>query len=247
MHGQVSGTLALPILRGDHEPGSTLPTEPELCRTLGVSRTTLREAMKNLAAKGLVDVGPRTGTRVRPCHAWNLLDGDVMRWRLSLGVDVRLVQDIYEMRECFEPRAAAFAAERGTDAEHAEVASALEAMKSVGITPEDAVEADTCFHTAVLLASGNPFLRSFTPMIEEVLRACFRIARRRRSLSPVDLRQHEAVFNALVARNPAKAARATERLLQTSKAVQIRAALQAQPGESGGQQKLCLVPGRDES
>lgn len=224
LHGQVSGTLALPILRGEHQPGSALPTEPELCRALGVSRTTLREAVKNLAAKGLVEVGPRTGTRVRPRHAWNLLDGDVVRWRLSLGVDARLVQDIYEMRECFEPRAAAFAAERGSEEEHAAVGWALDAMAASGADAEAAVEADVRFHAAILLASGNPFLRSFTPMIEETLRACFRIARHRVRLSPDDLSQHGAVLSALRRRNPAMAERATQRLLRVSKAVQMRAA-----------------------
>jgi len=222
LHSHVSEDLALPILRGTYQPGATLPIEAELCAALGVSRTTVREAMKRLAGKGLVEVGPRTGTRVRPHHAWNMLDGDMIGWRLTLGVDPQLVQDIYELRECFEPRAAALAAERGNDTDHAAIAQAYAGM-AASMDADAAVEADVAFHAALLLASGNPFLRSFTPMTETTLRACFRIARDRASLSDADLAQHRAVLQAVQRRDAVCAARSVARLLARSKAVQMTA------------------------
>lgn len=147
----------------------------------------------------------------------------MVRWRLTLGLDAQLVWDIYEMRECLEPRAAAFAAERGSAVEHAVISRAFEAMVASGADQVAAAESDVAFHTAVLLASGNPFLSSFTPMIEETLGACFGIARRRVDLSLVDLAQHEAVLQAILQRDPGSAECAATSLLQTSKAVQIAA------------------------
>ncbi|MFZ2099253.1 MAG: GntR family transcriptional regulator, partial [Oricola sp.] len=122
LHGQVSELLAARILSGAYPPETALPTEAELCQAYGVSRTTLREAIKNLVAKGFLEVAPSRGTWVRPMRAWNLLDEEVLRWRVALGINAKLVQDIYEMRECFEPRATAFTAERGTAADHSAIA-----------------------------------------------------------------------------------------------------------------------------
>ena len=97
--------------------GSQLPTEGELCATMGVSRTILREAVKTLVAKGMLVTGPRTGTRTRPPADWNLLDPDVIRWRLEAGVDQAFVRDILELRLAIEPEAAKLAAQRANAAD----------------------------------------------------------------------------------------------------------------------------------
>jgi DNA-binding FadR family transcriptional regulator len=82
LFGQVVEELGSRIVRGEVQPGQTLP-ESELCRDLGASRTVVREALKSLSAKGLVDTRTRTGTRVlEPTH-WNLLDLDVLSWRYA--------------------------------------------------------------------------------------------------------------------------------------------------------------------
>src|SRR5437762_13173507 len=77
-HGQVVHELGRRIVGGTCPPGEALPNEEELCRELGVSRTALRESVKVLAAKGLVESRPRIGTRVRASASWNLLDPDVL-------------------------------------------------------------------------------------------------------------------------------------------------------------------------
>src|ERR671936_3107405 len=81
LHGAIVHDIGVRIMRGELQPGDLLPTEEELRGELAVSRTVLREAIKVLAAKGLVESRPKTGTRVRPRQSWNLLDPDVLAWQ----------------------------------------------------------------------------------------------------------------------------------------------------------------------
>jgi DNA-binding FadR family transcriptional regulator len=225
LNAQVTEILALRILSGEYQPGEVLPNEKDLHEALGVSRTTLREAVKNLSSKGLVLVGPSLGTRVRAMADWNLLDPDTMRWRLQLGVSPKLVADMYELRECFEPAASQFAAERGTDADHQVIWAAYEEMAaSSEAGGERSVEADVAFHRAILVCSRNELLSAFANIVASTLQASFQIARQRQNLSPADLVQHEAIAKAIVARNGPAARKATERMLANSKAVQMEAA-----------------------
>src|SRR5579883_2059819 len=69
--------IGLRILRNDFQPGDILANEPELSLQLRISRSALREALKILGAKGLIEARPKIGTRVRPRAEWNLLDPDV--------------------------------------------------------------------------------------------------------------------------------------------------------------------------
>ncbi len=99
--------LGTAILRGDYAPESILPREAELMGTLGVSRTVLREALRTLTSKGLIESRPRVGTRVRPKHAWNLLDVDVLDWYSRVAEPMQFALKLQEMREMIEPYAAA--------------------------------------------------------------------------------------------------------------------------------------------
>ncbi len=94
--------------------GDTLSIESELCETYGVSRTTIREAVRTLMTKRLLDVSPKAGARVRARAEWNLLGRDVLAWRLRAQFDTKIVEDILEMRLCVEPRVSFLAAGDGT-------------------------------------------------------------------------------------------------------------------------------------
>ena len=89
LHGAVVHEIGVRIIRGDLSPGEPLPTEDELGSQLGVSRTVLREALKVLAAKRLVESRPKTGTRVLDRSDWNLLDPDVLAWHLEAGLTLQ--------------------------------------------------------------------------------------------------------------------------------------------------------------
>src|SRR3989442_812151 len=117
LHGALVHEIGVRILSGEIEPGEALPTEDELTGDVAASRTVLREAVKVLAAKRLVQSRPKTGTRVRPRSEWNLIDPDVLAWQLEAGPTREFFEDALELRQLIEPAAARLAAHRATDEE----------------------------------------------------------------------------------------------------------------------------------
>ncbi|GHB25239.1 GntR family transcriptional regulator [Streptomyces xanthochromogenes] len=148
--------LALRIFDGTYDEGDTLEL-PALMAELGVSQTVLREAVKVLTAKGLLDARQKRGTFVRPRADWNLLDSDVLRWKLAAGAPPDFFADVLELRRAIEPAAASLAAEHRTEEDLAALDGSLTAMRSAGADPVLAVRADTAFHSALLTASHNRF------------------------------------------------------------------------------------------
>ncbi|MCX7279363.1 MAG: GntR family transcriptional regulator, partial [Burkholderiales bacterium] len=99
LHGQVVSELGKRIVSGIYPAEAVLPNEEQLCQELEVSRTALREAVKVLAAKGLLESRPRIGTRVRNRDLWNLLDPDILAWRCAIGADAEFLRHLTELRE----------------------------------------------------------------------------------------------------------------------------------------------------
>src|SRR5580704_6349711 len=97
LHDRVTREIALGILRGTIGAESALSTEGDLCRHFNVSRTILREAVKVLAAKGLLELRPKTGIRVRPRNEWNLVDPHLLGWICEAGVDELFIRDLCEV------------------------------------------------------------------------------------------------------------------------------------------------------
>jgi GntR family transcriptional regulator, galactonate operon transcriptional repressor len=154
VHGQTVAALASRILSGEIPEGATLDLMA-LREELDVSLTALREALKVLSAKGLVDARQKRGTFVRPRAFWNMLDVDVMRWRSAGPPDMDLLGNLTEVRSVVEPAAARMAAERATEADLEALASALGRMADPA---EDAVQADLDFHRALFGATHNQLL-----------------------------------------------------------------------------------------
>src|SRR5205809_7637640 len=90
---QVVDELGQRIVRGDFTHRGGLPTEPELSAELGISRNVLREAIKVLTSKGLLEVRPKTGTRVLSQESWNILDPAVVEWFSLDGSDLQNAHD----------------------------------------------------------------------------------------------------------------------------------------------------------
>lgn len=150
LHGEVVHRIGLQILRGELQPGDALPTEDELSGQLAISRTVLRESVKVLAAKGLVEARPKTGTRVRARSDWNLLDPDVLAWRFEASPDGAFFRNIVELRRIVEPEAARLAAERAADTEIAELEAAFREMEAAVDDPDAYLEPDLRFHELIL-------------------------------------------------------------------------------------------------
>ncbi len=213
LHGQVAHEIGARIIRGELAPGDTLPNEADLSVELGVSRTALREAIKLLAAKGLVESRPKTGTRIRPRSSWNMLDPDVLSWLVSDGAFEDYADDLFEMRRVIEPAAAAIAAKRGDKAAIAEIEKAYADMVAVGEDVEAGVNPDLRFHQGILDATGNEFIAPLGALIDSALATSFRISSSRPGAKINSLPRHEAVLKAIIAGNSERARKAMEVLL----------------------------------
>src|ERR687891_2306494 len=115
LHGAIARDLGVRIVSGRYEPGDILNGEIDASDRLKVSRTAYREAVRILAAKGLVESRPKVGTKVSAPEHWHLLDPDVLSWIFEYEPDDKLLTDLFELRKVVEPQAAALAAVRRTD------------------------------------------------------------------------------------------------------------------------------------
>ncbi|MFH8571395.1 FadR/GntR family transcriptional regulator [Streptomyces sp. NPDC017993] len=168
VQGAAVEALAQRIVDGTYGEGETL-SSPELMEELDLSQTLLREAIKVLVTKGLLGTRQEHGTVVRPRDEWNLLDADVLRWKLAAGPSSDFFADVLELRRSIEPAAAALAAERRTDDDLAALNAALSAMAATGGDAELLVRADASFHTAMLIASNNRFYAQMYRVIVPVI------------------------------------------------------------------------------
>lgn len=165
--------LGRAIVLGKIAEGSALPREQELAQQFGASRQAIRESLKVLAAKGLVASRRRTGTRVLPRTAWNLLDPDVLAWHPIETLPPQLFADLVELRRFVEPEAAKLAAERRNEAAVAAILAAVDEMRRT-LADEPALNAaDIRFHMAVFDASGNVLFQRLGRVIRPLLEASF--------------------------------------------------------------------------
>jgi len=211
VHGQTVEVLAHRILNGQLREGATLDLIA-LQAEFDVSLTVLREALRVLAAKGMVDARPKRGTFVRPRSAWSLLDGDVLRWQFARQDRPGLFDDLHELRSIVEPGAASLAAARATDEDLAALDAALDDMASAGSDATAAVSADLAFHRALLAATHNELVQRMEVLIETGLAERDRMVHGNAGTTdPVP--SHRAVVDAIRRHDPVQAARAMGRLL----------------------------------
>lgn len=219
IHAQTVGTIAGWIINGRFREGENLPIEPAICAELGVSRTVVREAIKTLAAKGLVSTGPRIGTRVLPRGRWNLFDERVVEWRLQCGVDATFIQDLMALRLAIEPAAAMLAARQAAPAARAAVMARYAGMIAAEAGDDRAayVEADLAFHAGILDATGNQFFASLAPMISSVLKVSFTLSTGNPEAIRQSLPNHRAVAEAIARGDGAEAAARLTALIEQAR------------------------------
>jgi DNA-binding FadR family transcriptional regulator len=216
LHSQVAHEIGGRIMRGELPPGSALPNETEYSAQFSVSRTALREAIKLLAAKGMVESRPKTGTRVRPRDQWNMLDPDLLGWQMrSRPVDA-FAADLFEIRRIIEPEAAALAATRASHADVAKIQQAYDDMERLADDYEAFSGPDLRFHLSILDATGNELLRPLGALIETALESSFRITNSRPGGAVDSLPRHKAVLDMIAAHDPHAARRAMKKLLDDS-------------------------------
>lgn len=162
LHGQTVELIGRRILSGELGPGATLDTA-SLTEELGVSLTVVREALKVLSAKGLVDARQKRGTFVLSRQDWNLLDSDVLHWQAPV-VDDEFLNDLTETRAVLEPACARMAARRRDEDDLRALDVALERMATAG-SPDEAAAADVDFHRALFQASHNEVMQRLQVVI----------------------------------------------------------------------------------
>ncbi len=240
-HDTIARTLGREILAGMHAPGANLPSEAELLSRFAASRTVLREAMKTLAAKGLVVLKTRVGTRVLNSSNWNFFDAELLAWSAEMGMDAQLRRSLTEIRRAVEPAAAALAAQRGSRAEIARLRDCVRRMAQCGENPQSFARADLEFHLIIGVASGNPLMRSMAAVIEAALVASFQ---ENVPLAGADLAEtakaHDAVADGIEARDPAAASAAMLRVIDMGQARIVNRARARAKTSSGGKRRRAI-------
>lgn len=216
MHLQLGDQLGLAIVRGDFEEDKLLPSEAKLCETLGVSRTSMREAIRGLVAKGMLESKSKVGTRVRRAENWNHLDVDVLRWQLAVADTETYLRKMFQLRYATEPAAAAIAAQYAGLEDHSRITEAFEAMKMAGKDLGQWVEADLRFHRAIYLATHNEFFWPIAQLFNIALKEMFKITASG-THRPRAVAEHRALMDAIVAGKPEVARELSLRMLSNAK------------------------------
>jgi DNA-binding FadR family transcriptional regulator len=167
---QVLNAIGSRIISGELSPGDVLPKEDTLSEQYGVSRTVIREAVKGLAARGLVESRPKVGTIIRPRGDWQMLDPSVLEWVASSKPDNEFMLSLAEVRQAIEPPMSALAARNATDEDIAQIQTAYEGLEAVEENDEEAwARADLEFHTRIVGACHNEFLAYIVRAIRKPL------------------------------------------------------------------------------
>lgn len=206
LHDKIVEALGMRIVRGDFGEDATLPSEPVLAAELGVSRNALREAIKVLARKGMVEVRPKTGTRVLPRGDWSLLDREVLGWKEAASPNLHHTLDLVEFRLIVEPKASYLAARRANDEQIAIIDAACTKLEGcVGKPLDEMSKVDLVFHRAILRASHNEILIYLGSVIASLMQ--LQVATTSQDIESFKrgLVQHRALADAIAARNADKA------------------------------------------
>jgi GntR family transcriptional regulator, transcriptional repressor for pyruvate dehydrogenase complex len=194
---QVAAQLQALVTDNAIKPGEKLPSERELCELLGVSRTVVREAVRSLVVKGLLDVRRGGGTVVRAPDT--ALVTEMMTIMLRAGTGGVAFSHVQEVRRLLEIEIAGLAAERRDDADLARMEEQLAAMVAHEAEPQRWAAADVAFHAAIAVATHNPLypvlLGSIADMLMEVRLTGISLP----DTPPRAYRHHQAIFERIKA------------------------------------------------
>ncbi len=198
---QVSRELGRRIVGGHYREHDLIEDETRLTERFRVSKSVVREAVKLLVGKGLLEVRRGSGTRVRTRANWALLDDDVLAWHLSVAPKPDFLRQLMDIRRMMEPKAAAWAAQYGTKEQHAEIEAAQQKMEAGSQSIEEFVIADAMFHRAVLRAANNEILCSMEGVIFSALLSSIGLTNSDPRDNAGSIPFHRAVTNAICARD----------------------------------------------
>ncbi|GAA3084748.1 DNA-binding FadR family transcriptional regulator [Kribbella aluminosa] len=197
------------VVSGAIRPGAALPPESALSEQFQVSRITVREAVKLLEAKGLVEVRRGVGAVVKDDSSWNLLDADVLASAMRNDANLTILDELVGVRIALESNLAGLAAEHATDEDRAAIEAVFHRLEADTSRPEVFIQTDVEFHDRIMAASGNRLARSIVSTVHSQARTSMRY---QGHPSVEDVRttnsEHRIVLDHILARDPAGAATA---------------------------------------
>jgi GntR family transcriptional regulator, transcriptional repressor for pyruvate dehydrogenase complex len=195
------------VASGEWGPGTRLPREADLAKQLGVSRNSLREAVRALSLTRVLEVRQGDGTYVSSLEPGELLEPTLSATHLLRG---RTVLELFEVRRMLEPEAAAMAARRADADVIADLRTELDRMLAAGDRADDLVEADAAFHDVIARAPGNGVLRALLRSLStSTVRARLWHGIADRGALDLAREEHMRIFEAIAAGDPDLARAAT--------------------------------------
>lgn len=213
---QIIHKLGKAIINGEYSASNPMPSEAVLCEELNVSRSAAREAVKSLAAKGLISSRARQGIRILPETEWNLFDSDVLIWIRDSNPSLQLLLEFSELRLAIESKAAMLAARNQNTEKIALIEHALERMREAESGLDDPLESDIAFHLSILNASDNRFLIQLGRIIDTTLRVSIRYTNMLSGVQAASFEEHRQIYDPIVQKQPKRAALQSEKLIANS-------------------------------
>ncbi len=202
------------IAQGGFAPGAALPSEADLCLRFDASRNVMREVIKVLSTKRLIDAQPHRGLFVMPRGQWNYLDADVLTWVLEKGDASSLIRSLIEVRSLIEPTISRWAAERATAVDLVDIEASFNDMAANTGHPEIFHQADVRFHGAVLAATHNVVIRQLSDAIGALQRTIFdQTFLTGAEHMELTVEEHRALFDAIRRKNPQAAEEASTHMV----------------------------------
>jgi DNA-binding FadR family transcriptional regulator len=205
----VAAELVDRIVRGDHAPGTPLPPEPALCETFSVSRTVVREAVKMLQEKGLVNVRQGSGTTVTPPAMWNMLDELVLKAAIAKDENLDILDDVVVTRRLLESDMAHLAARVATPDVLDRLREFVDKMDKLVGHHVAYADHDRAFHDVIMQTSGNRIARGVVRALEgQVFDTARYMGKPARALRIASNRGHRRIYERIAARDPVGASEA---------------------------------------
>lgn len=202
------------IAQGVYAPGMALPSEAELCERFDTSRNVMREVIKVLSTKKLIDAQRHRGLFVMPQEQWNYLDADVLEWALEKGTNPALIRSLIEVRSLIEPTISRWAAERATAVDLVDIEASYNEMAANLTNVYAFQEADIRFHKAILDATHNVVIQQLSDAVSALQRAIFDYT----FLTGIQhmeltIKEHHDLFDAIRRKNPQAAEEASFKMV----------------------------------
>ncbi|MCX5064438.1 FadR family transcriptional regulator [Micromonospora lupini] len=205
----ITAELVTRIVRGVHPSGTPLPPEPVLCETFSVSRTVIREAVKILQEKGLVQVRQGSGTLVTSPSAWDMLDELVLAATIAVDDTLAILDDLVVTRRVLESDMANVAARLADEETIDRLRAQVDRMDELVDDHVTYHEHDRAFHDTVMQASGNRIARGVVRSLEsQVVNTARYMGKTERALCVASNQGHRRIFERIAAHDPDGAAQA---------------------------------------